>query len=36
MSFVEAGGNLCFYGIGFAINDIGYSFGAMNLAIGLT
>lgn len=36
MSIVESGGNLCFYGIQYAVNDIGYSFGVNNLLIGLT
>lgn len=36
MSIVESGGNLCFYGVGYAINDIGYSFGFMNLLLGIT
>lgn len=36
MSLVESGGNLCFYGIEYAINDIGYSFGINNLVIGIT
>lgn len=28
-------GNLCFYAIQYAVNDIGYSFGVNNLLIGL-
>lgn len=36
MFIVESGGNLCFYGIQYAVNDIGYSFGVNNLLIGLT
>lgn len=35
MSIVESGGNLCFYAIQYAVNDIGYSFGVNNLLIGL-
>jgi hypothetical protein len=35
MSIVEAGGNLCFYAIQYAVNDIGYNFGINNLLIGL-
>ena len=35
MAIVEGGGNMSFYVIAYAINDIGYSFGIMNLAIGL-
>ncbi len=35
MSFVEGGGNLCFYGIEYSINSIGYSFGVNNLVIGI-
>lgn len=36
MCIVESGGNLCFYGIQYAVNDIGYSFGLNNLLIGVT
>lgn len=36
MSIVESGENLCYYGIEYAINDIGYSFGVNNLVLGLT
>lgn len=36
MAIIESGGNLLFYGIGYAINDIGYNFGIMNMVLGLT
>jgi C4-dicarboxylate transporter len=36
MAIVESGGNLCFYAIQYAINNIGYSFGINNLVLGLT
>lgn len=36
MAVVVGGGNMSFYVIEYSINDIGYNFGVMNLAIGLT
>lgn len=36
MSIVESGGNLFFYGIEYAIDDIGFNYGADNLVIGTT
>lgn len=36
MCVVEGGGNLFFYGVEYAINDIGFSFGVNNLLIGIT
>ena len=32
----ETGGNLIFYGISFAMNDIGLSYGVNNLLLGTT
>lgn len=36
VAITEAGGNLFFYGIEYAIDDIGFNFGIDNLVIGGT
>lgn len=36
MAIVESGGNLFFYGIQYAIDDIGFNYGVDNLVLGGT
>lgn len=36
MAITEAGGNLFFYGIEYAIDDIGFNYGVDNLVLGST
>lgn len=35
VSIIEGGANLCFYGLEYAMSNVGYSFGTNNLLIGI-